>query len=95
MSESEVTYWNWIRADELNPEVDAEPDEGERIDLGLDDTGGLGETAEKIQSGKPPLPEPASKKAKTSVVWQYVVFASAADLDGNSWNLEIFIFVNA
>ncbi|OMO94459.1 hypothetical protein COLO4_16324 [Corchorus olitorius] len=50
MSESEVTHWNWIRADELNPEVDAEPDEGERIDLGLDDTGGLGETTEKIQS---------------------------------------------
>ncbi|OMO81497.1 hypothetical protein COLO4_23555 [Corchorus olitorius] len=49
MSESEVTHWNWIKADELNPEVDAEPDEGERIDLGLA-ASGVGETGQKIQS---------------------------------------------
>ncbi|OMO89180.1 hypothetical protein COLO4_19897 [Corchorus olitorius] len=71
MSESEVTDWNWIRANGLNPEIEVEPDEGEMIDLGLV-ASCLGETGEKIQSGKPPLPKPASKKAKTFVVWDYV-----------------------
>ncbi|OMO59409.1 hypothetical protein COLO4_34230 [Corchorus olitorius] len=70
-----------------------QPDEGERIDLGLDDTGGLGETAEKNQSGKPPLPEPASKKAKTSVVWHtslldeiFKVHIALKDLEKNPCN---------
>ncbi|OMO51065.1 hypothetical protein COLO4_37824 [Corchorus olitorius] len=45
MSESEVI--NWLRAKDLNPEIDPEADEGENIDL----AGGLGETGDQSQRG--------------------------------------------
>ncbi|OMP10137.1 hypothetical protein COLO4_04792 [Corchorus olitorius] len=71
MSISESEILDSFRLEDLNPEIDANPDEGEMQDLGL--TAGSGPSG---SSGKPPLDPSSNKSARTSskisVVWDHV-----------------------
>ncbi|OMO74048.1 putative Zinc finger, BED-type [Corchorus capsularis] len=82
MLESEI--YDSLRHDDLNPKLDADPDEGELRDLGLAGSSDQGLSGCTTQSGKPPLDPSSRKRARTtastpssssrksSIVWEHV-----------------------